>query len=273
MLQRKGCEYPSAQPTNFGGSDNYTGVRQVDLASGYTVEIFSGMSYIRNKARLIDIATELEAVVFKRDPDLSRQMMTRNMRVGEKTRDIEVPSVMLFRRKETSEDAYIGFSTQRIFVIRTSDTQKDVPLLYISTRAFKEGHRGLHLGRFAIQQAQVVHREATWLGHRTQSPAAARSVQESGVFMEGRLYPWDALYSTDHLAQQIMVELFMNVRINGSGVNWLTGVSIADYLESNGAYVPNPNHAPTMEIKRIMKEELKMKCRRGDSLYIVGQLR
>lgn len=241
------------------------GARTIDH-NGFAVEVHSGRSYVENLSFLQEVATNFAQTVWGQEA--ATIMMARAMKVVDPKKESEIPSAMLFRTK--TEDDYIGISLQRLFHVRT--TQGEIPLLYHVFRAFKDQYRGLHLGRYSVQQALVIHREARWYAHRTSSPAAAWSVHESGIFTPGRLHPWDSVYETDPSAQELMVGLFMRVRLNGTGVDWRTGVSKDDYLEPNRAYVPRLDHGPTMEFRRKMKE-FGMRLSQRDSLYVVGELR
>ncbi|KKQ60191.1 hypothetical protein A3B42_03225 [Candidatus Daviesbacteria bacterium RIFCSPLOWO2_01_FULL_38_10] len=233
---------------------------------GFAVDVYTGDSYVENLDSLRGIAINFATIVW--GEAAAKEMMERAMKVLDRRKESEIPSVMLFRTR--TEDEKIGISLQRLFHIRTSTG--DIPLLYHVFRAFEEQYRGLHLGRYSVQQALIIHQEARWYGHRTSNPVAAYSVRESGIFVPGRLHPWDGLYDIDPLAQEIMAGLFMRVRLNGRAVDWRTGVSRDDYLEPNRAYVSRPDHGPTMEFRRRMKD-FGMRLTQRDSQYVVGELK
>lgn len=235
--------------------------------NGFSVDVFSGRSYVENKDFIREVATQFAQGIW--GEEAAEVMMARATKVLDSKKESEIPSAMLFKTGG-GEEGYMGISLQRLFNVRT--TQGEIPLLYHIFRAFEDQYRGLHLGRYSVQQALVIHREARWYAHRTSSPVAAWSVHESGIFIPERLHPWDGLYDTDPLAQEIMIGLFMRVRLNGTAVDWKTGVSKDDYLAPNRAYVFRPDHSPTMEFRTRMKE-WGMRLTQRDSLYVVGKLR
>lgn len=262
--------------------NGYRGPISMDFSlgrkKGYTADIYSRATYEEKRDELNQIATELVVRSGLWTSRVAREMMARGIdaSAGHKT------SMIFFRKSDVEVGKYIGFTWQEIFPIPTNEGE--IPLLYLRLRAIEERHQGKHLGTAGVQLALLTHDDANWFAHRTQSPAAAWSVIRSGIFRERRLYPWDTLYGAkddsseevsrvNRLAQAIMVGLFMKVRVNGTGVEWSTGVSTNDYLESNMAYKPDLTHAPTMEIRRRMQEELGMDLQGRDSLYIVGQLK
>lgn len=243
------------------------GAISINLNNGVVVEIARGSSYRRNQDKLIELAIELDSK-WLHSKAASEVMMPRNMRVEGKVRDMEIPTIQLFRE----EGIPIGFTTARVFTMHNV-LGRETPLLYISNRAFDEQYRGMHLGRTSIQIARAIHEEARWMAHRTQSEVAVYSVLQADVYNPRRLFPWNAMYYTDLTAQKLMTDLFYAVHVNGQTVDMSTGVSVGDFIEPNRANIINPNHAPTVEIRRKMIEELGMDFERGDALYIVGELR
>lgn len=239
----------------------------IDLNNGVVDEIVRGSSYRKNQDKLIGLAIDLDSR-WLHSKAAAEVMMPKNMSVEGRVKDIEIPSIQLFRKEGTP----IGFTTARVFLMQTI-SGKETPLLYISNRAFDEQYRGMHLGRVSIQIARTVHGEARWMAHRTQSEVAAYSVLQADVYNPRRVFPWNARYYTDLTAQKLMTDLFYAVHVNGQTVDMSTGVSIGDYIEPNWVNRINPEHAPTVEIRRRMTEEFGMDFARGDSLYIVGELK
>lgn len=251
--------------------NGHRGPRTVDFnlgrKRGYSADIFYGASYNNRKDELVEIATDLTVRSGLWSLEIAREMTQR----GKDTVASQNTSMTFFRKSDVVSGKYIGFSWQEMLFIPT--IRGDIPVVYFRLRVFEEQHRRKHLGRIAVQLALVANPEATYLAHRTANPAAALSFMESGVFKEGRRFPWDAKFNTDSLVQQIMMGIFFRERVNGTEIDMVTGVCRADYPELNGAYVPDLNHAPTMEIRRRMQEEFGMIFSRGDSLYVVGELK
>lgn len=270
-FSREGHEVPLRDPRSDGATPvvPIPGAISLDLDKKFAVDLVSGKSYLNNLSTLIDIVTGIDTRVFRRDRALARIMMERNMEVRreEVRKEIQIPSVSLFRRKSPSDDTYIGFSTQRVCVIPT--TQGDIPLLYWTTRAFDEGYRDMEFGRKAVQIGRVTHRVARWGAHRTQVEIAVRSMQRSGVFKEGRFFPWDNLYSTDKLSRQLLNGLFDRVAINGVTVDQETGVSRDDYYESNVANRGVDVNHPSLAAIHRKFEEFGITGR--NSVYGVGE--
>lgn len=232
-------------------ANSIPGAISVDFDGEFGVDVVSGRSYLDNLSRLVGIATDIDARVFLRDHGLAHEMMKRNMEASreEIRKDVQIPSILLFKR----EDEYVGFASQRVYIIPT--IRGDVRLLYWTTRAFEEEYRGREFGRRAVQIGRVIHRDATWGAHRTQVEIAVRSMQGSGVFKKDRFFPWDALYSTDKLARQLLNGLFDRVAINGITVDQETGVSRDDYSASNKANEGvDVNHPSLVAIHRKFEE-------------------
>lgn len=244
----------------------------VDLNNKYAVDIVYGESYMVYQKGLIDLAARFDAGRFHNSLELAEKMMRRNMEAKESLTDVEIPSIMLFRKRGLRRDTLVGLATERVFLISTSN-EGVVPLLYVSNRVFSEPDRGLHLGRTAIQQAIVVHKEATWLAHRTNTEVAAYSLARSGVFQEKRLHPWDSPFDTDPVAQELLTGLWYRVRNNATQPpDIATGISIAEYDEQNTANVLRPDHVPTMEFRARMLAN-GMDFARKDAQYAIGKLK
>lgn len=257
----------------FENGNGHRGPAAVDFdlgrKGGYSADIFHGASYYQRKGTLAKIAIDLviEAGLFS--PDVARDIVTRGMEshAGQNT------SMILFRRKaDINNPHYVGFSWQEVFHIPTNEG--DIPLTYLRLRAFEKRHRRQHLGRAAVQLTKIMYKEAKYFAHRTQSPAAALSVMESGIFIPGRLLPWeggDEGYDEIPEMEQLKDEVFARVKINGQTINKY-GVSEGDYPEFNEAFEVDVNHPQTMALRRRMTEKYGMVFSRGDSLTIVGQL-
>lgn len=235
-----GREFKFHPKTGLLLAKSIPGAIPIDLDARFTVDIVSGRAYINEFPQLMELATVLDSKVFGRDMDLAERMMRKNMEVTREDarKDIQVPSILLFREKNPEGDVYVGFTTERVFIIPTR-VAGDVRFLYWSTRAFEEGFRGMKLGRKGVQISRATHlsqttqREPAWGGHRTMVEPAARSMMESGVYQLGRFSPYEVLYNKDILARQLLNGLFDRVALNGRTVDQRTGVSRNDYYEPN----------------------------------------
>lgn len=248
------------------------GTRKIRLPdTPYSAEVYQNGSYLKYLEDLINVVADLKAKVFMMDPKNARDMIEKHMRVDPSlVTDLEIPSVTLF--SHDSSPGYIGYATQRIFPIYTT-TQGTIPLLSV-TRTITEEHQRHHLGRFAVHLSLIANPEATWLGFRTQSPAAVRSMMEARVFRKGGLFPWEARYTSesDLHAHQLMMGHYYRIRKLGATPKIDTGVSIHDYEEENKAYKPDTTHIGTMQLREMMESRFRMDFKRGDSIYTVGEL-
>lgn len=241
------------------------GARHIDH-NGYIIDVVQGRSYAENKDAFIEIATPIQAGVFEREIELAREFMIQNLPDDEEgTRGIV--SFMLARPREANPCEYVGYAIEREIPIVTS--QGDVNLLYMA-RTIKEEHRRKGLGRFFAQEALALHNRVGMVGIRTQNPASVWSLIEAGIVREGELFPFEQDYKKDPLAQEVMVGLFFRIRRFGTRVDWYTGVSPGDIGRANPAYIPDLDHAPTMNILRRMKGEFRMNFERGDSMVVVS---
>lgn len=234
------------------------------------VQIFSRSSFLDNKDFLVAITAEFMHSELGWSPKVALKIIKGGLEVADDDLENEsrIPSVILFGR----EGVYIGVSAQRCIEIYSRQLG-NIPFLQHLFRAFREGYRGEHRGRFVVQQARVIHPEAEYYGHRTQSAPALYANLQSGIFVPGRYYPLETLFDTDLLVQELMVGYFMHARVNGKAVDWSTGVSKDDFPEPNKSYLPRPDHTPTMAIFERMQKEFGMTFPGRDSLHAVGKLR
>lgn len=258
----------SKEMQNGGGEREPRGPTTVDLPGiGYSADIYHKASYV--DARVV-LAQKAEILIVRAglfSPEVARLMVAKGLE-GSTPQNT---SWIGFRKLGASIGNYDGLSWQEQLKIPTF--QGTEQLLYLKLRAFEPEAQRKHLGRTAIQLALNAHPDVRYLAHRTASPAAVRSFVESGVFKEGQRFPYDTPFSNDPLAPHLLLWLYSKYHINGRIPNLKTGVSIADYIEPNKAYVPDPTHAPTKEIHRWMVEKLKMNFQRGDSLMEIGELK
>ncbi len=252
---------------NGNGSSRHRGPTTVDLGTGYSAEIFYRSSYISQKEKLAHITEGLVVSSGLFSPSIARHLVS----TGLEKSDPNNTSWIGFRKTDEPFGKYKGLAWQEELSIPTVEGEKIV--LYMKLRAFEKDAQRHHLGRTAIQLVLNTHIDSQILAHRTASPAAALSWLESGVFEPGRRLPRDLPFDKDPVAPQILMWLWTKYHINGRVPNFRTGVSIGDYPEQNGAYEPDPTHAPTMEICRWMTGKLGMNFRRGDSLMQIADLR
>jgi len=247
--------------------------------NNYVLEAYSGPSYLAKKdwldARVLDLTVRSGRWS---SADIAEEMVRRGsvVRANSKANKIYSPSIILFRLKDKlsdEPDAYVGFSKQCLRRIHTT-IAGEVQLFHLQARAILEGHRGVGLGRFAIQQGRLLYNEATHFGQRSASAIAFQSaLGTQGIFREGRRAPWDLRFDEDFLLEEIVTNWFFQIRAYGRTLDMSTGVSIGDYPEGNRTDLPRLDHAPTMELRRRMQEEFGMVFSRGDSLNGVYEFR
>lgn len=241
----------------------------------YISEVYSGPAFLVRKNELYSVALDI-TIRSERwsNPELAEEMVRRGAETRSRSGVNRVlsPSMILFREKDAQPGVYVGFSKQCLRRIHTS--YGEIPLFHLQARAILEEHRGVGLGRLAIQQGRLLYNEAAWFAQRSASAIAFWSaLGTQGLFREGSRYPWDAPYPTNFLAQEIVVGLFFQIRANGLTMDMSTGVSVADYPEGNQTDIPRLDHGPTMELRRKMQEEFGMVFPRGDSMNGVYQFR
>lgn len=241
----------------------FKGARSIDH-DGYTIVILQGSSYIDNKEAFLEIATPLQAEAFHRDPVLARRFLEENLAEDKETAQGKA-TLMLIRPLNESIQGYVGYGMHREISIPTSKANLNV--LY-GARTIRKDHRRKHIGRFVSQEALVLHRDVDMVGYRTNNPASIWSNNE--VIQRGEHFPFDKLFTADPLVQEVMLGLWWRVKRFGTQVDWVTGVSKGDLGVEEPAYEPDPNHAPTMRILRIMEGKLKMNLARGDSVIALG---
>lgn len=252
---------------------------------GYSADIYSGVSFEQKKTWLTKQTIDLSVRSGLWTHETARKMVEIGMEEGV-ARD---PSMIFFRRSlDPIGTRYIGVCWQEIYdipIVRGS-AMEEISTLYIRLRAFDRLHRRRQLGRTAVQLAvAMAPEEIEVIAHRTGSEIPAWAFMQtgvteenpSGIFVPGELYPWDKWritpaeklgYRVNPVMQQVMVALHFRVRVNGEEVDMTTGVSKHDYPEANKANDLDPTHAPTMKLRRIMREDFGMEEK--DSILACG---
>lgn len=239
--------------------------------NGDEILVYSGRSFLDHRDSLVTLTSGFMSTELGWSLPVALRTIDRGLTVTEADRANPklIPSVVVFTRG----GEIIGVSVQRYIDIDT-DIAGPVPFLQHLLRAFKERYRGRGRGRFSVQLAQTLHDDAEYYGHRTHNPIALYANQKSEIFVPGGYLPPDALYNTNPKSQEIMVRYYLRTRVNTTGsVDFTTGVSKEDFPEPNMSYLPNPKHAPTMELLRRMQEEWGMEFPGRDALHAVGRLR
>lgn len=249
------------------GNGYQRGPTTIDLTgTGYSADIYYKGSYITERLSLAQKTEVLIAKAHLWTPEVAKQIVT----AGLAKSNPQNTSWIGFRKSDALKGEYIGAAWQEEIFVPTFEGGRH--LLYMKLRVFEPDDQGHYLGRTAIQLAVSVYPGADCLAHRSGNPRAVRSWLESGVFREGRRFPYDLTFDKEPELQQILFWIYRQFHIRGRTPNLLTGVSIGDYIEPNGAYVPDPRHESTMKIHRWMTEKLRMKFERGDALYEIGEL-
>jgi hypothetical protein len=244
------------------------GIKTVDIVAKrgrrFKADIIRGKPAQEQRGSFQEAALDLEPLVFNRvDPELSRKIVNRKFDLTEiDPENPEGTTIMWYRRFNAAIGDWMGYSIQQEVLIKTSFGT--IPVTLWISRGFAEGYRGLGLGTFDIQYGNALHSRSKAIVHRTQSPASIYSVMKA--FKEEDYYPWRNTYASSRLAREISNGAFYLVSEDGLNPPDHRGVAIAD-LTPNLAYVPDPDHTETMEIRRIMLEVDKVKLERGDAYY------
>ncbi len=260
------------------------GAKRLDLNEKYAIDMVYGSEYRDNVEELIKIAVDFDVGKLHPTRPLAEKMVRRAMEMPERVtnQELETPSAQFFIEKDPDDPndpakgKLVGLSTEQVFLIHTT-VAGIVPFLYLSKRIFISEARGLHLGRIAIQQGRVIHREATWGGHRTNTDIAGYSFANAGSFEEGRLYPYDSLADGDPLSQELVSGLWWRVRINApQPPNISTFIAQAEYDVQNTANLETPPHVRVTQEFLDFRERLKsygFRPERRDAIYGIGKFR
>lgn len=256
--------YSSSNPGN-----GHRGPVTLDLGIGYSADTYYKTSYVAELPYLAEITEELvvKANLWPREVAQERIATIIGQTDPQKT------SWIGFRKSDAPRGQYEGAAWQDILKIPTF--RRDSRLLFMRLRVFIPEAQRKHMGRTAMPLSLNTHSEdePTHMGHRTGSPAAGYAWLEAPVFRPGRRSPYDRSYNKDTTALMLMIGVYELTHIHGRFPNLSTGVSIGEFSGPNMAYIPDPNHAPTMKIYKWMVEKLKMNFERGDVLTQIGELK
>ncbi len=265
-VSRKSDVIPPSHNPGIG----HRGPITLDLGgTDYSADIYYKTPYIAEKDELVRITEGLIVKSGLWNPDVAKG---RILAIVERS-DPRKTSWIGFRKSDTPRGQYEGATWQEILPIPT--VRGDKKPLFMILRVFIQEAQGKHMGRISMPLALNTHYEdePTHIVHRTGSPAAVRAWLESGVFKPKRRFPRDLSFMEDPLAIMLLIGIYELTHVNGRFPNLSTGISIGEYSGPNTAYIPDPNHAPTMEIRQWMVEKLKMNFLRGDALTEIGELK
>lgn len=251
------------------------GSKAIDF-NGYVVYVVQGDLYVKNRETLVETISDIKSEVYLEDRNIVKADIDKDLvplydlqtPPADRLEAIERRATIMLAAEHKNPYVFIGAATAREVAIRTWQGYED---LLWETRAVKEGHRRLGLGKFFFQETLAFHHQANMIAIRTQSPAAIWSAREAGVFQEGRLFPLDVRYGKDPRMQEVMMQLYYRFRRNALVPPYPdTGVVRGEYLKENIAYELDEEHAPTKEIYDRMVGEFKMNFQKGDAMYLVG---
>lgn len=252
--------------------------RTIDFNGGFSADFLRGEGIRNQRDILIETATCIDARTFGKELDEARRCVEGRFAFADVyAADVNSTSMVLYRHSDTLQgkiDGYHGYSFQQELEMRIG--RETLPVLFWVIRAFEEDFRDHGLGRIDIQQGLIRHEKTKAILHRTIVPPAAWSVIQSGVVNDRLYYPWLSPYGKARdpqslLAQQIMYGGYFILRDAGIAKaklppNGTTGVAIADETP-NLAYVPKPEHKPTMDLLKFITDTLKAVPKRGDRVY------
>jgi len=241
---------------------------------GDQIIVYQRGSFLDHREKLIALTADFMSQELGWSNENALKTMQKGLSLPSNTVQIDeslIPSVMVFDRN----GEVIGVSAQRLIHLDTAIGS--VPFLQHLLRAFIPDYRGQGRGTFSVQEAQIIHPQAEFYGHRTQSAAAIQANRHSGIFLPGRYFPIDALYSTDSVMQEVMAAYYVKARANKTGwVDGRTGVSKDDFPQPNESYLPpepEEQHPDTWLMFMRMQKVWKMRFPSRDVLHGVGQLK
>lgn len=268
-------------PTDKRSGNGQRGPAEWDIrGTGYIADIFNKDPYKRDQDYL---ANQGELLVVKANlwaPEVARGRIRAIMAMV----DPDNTSWIGFRKKGTPQGEYSGFAWQTELSIPVPGGS--MRLLWMFIRAFEPEAQAKHLGRAAMSISLVSHPDATDIGHRTGSAAAIRSWLMAPIFSPNSRAPFEVYFHEVPRYKIALPVIYELTHINGQPPDPRTGVSIGEYTEANRAFIPKPNHRPTMEILEWMKapvdrEVIVLGKRRaglgmdlpgGDALFEMGAL-
>lgn len=207
---------------------------------------------------LADFATHLSAEVFGMErKDVAREVMF-NMNTG--------GSMIIATLIDTKEA--VGYSTQR--VLEPTIYGSRVRVMYTSTRAIKKAHEGNGVGPATLQYAFSMHDAPDVLGGRTGMAPAVDVYYKSDLIAEGKLYPFDRLYSESSTMQDILRYVASQTK-ERRPVDESTGLMEGVYdKDSENLYDPEKASPRVREIRERMISEFRLNPANGDALIVLG---
>lgn len=222
---------------------------------------------LENRTKWVDRITPLYVDIFHRESRISRKIVEANLNHGELNNGettVLIPKVLT-----DPEGKPIGFAILSKMVLR------ERRILYVS-RAVLPDYEARGMGEFFITKGidmQPDDEAIDMVVLKTQSPASVWSMKKSERI--GNVYPFDKTYDTNRVVQDVLLETYSRVRRYPTALNIRTGLSEAELKEEgmNLAYHPHYNHKPTMKIFDKMVYEFGMNILRGDTVYVVGEVK
>ncbi|MBU1031413.1 hypothetical protein KKE03_00595 [Patescibacteria group bacterium] len=250
------------------GCSRSRGPTTIDLTgTGYSADTYNKASYITEEKELAHKTKILIARAQLWTPSVADKIVEQ----GLKQSDSDYTSWIGFRKSDSPVGEYEGAAWQEEVVIPT--TKGSRRFLWMKLRVFAPEAQGLHFGRTSMQLSLSAHPEVDSIGHRSGSARAVRAWLESDVFQTGRRFPRDITFEQDPAVAQMLLWIWETYRTDGEMPSMITGVSKYDYPEPNGADPVDEKYTGTMETRKWMKEVLKMKFKKGDALYEIGELK
>lgn len=227
----------------------------IDLPGlGYSADIYMGGAYREKELELVGKLKLIIAEAKVWTPDVAERMVED----ARATCNPDNASMICFRKSTdpTEIESYRGLTWQEIEDIPTSRGSHRT--VWMKFRVLDPESQGLHLGRWAMQEAISLYLElgVDSISHKSGSKRAVHAFNESNAFKNGCRYPKDRGFDQEAQMAQVLLWLWDRHQIHGEMPSLTSGVSINDYEEPNGADPINDEKYPNIKPTRGWLESI-----------------
>lgn len=262
------------------------GASRLDVDSQFALDIVSGRAFRKYQPELLSLAIAFDVGRLHPTRPLAEKMMSAKMVIPANPTDLdlETPSIMFLVEKTSTGDNLKGLATQQTYIFDLQELGR-IPFFYTSVRILGREVRGgvetrggntIHFGRLFIQQGRLLNLYATWGGHRSNSLVASDSYAHTGIFEEGKLFPWDRPFNESSIARRLLLRVWERVgNRDTQAPNVITGRCIDDYDEPNMENPIRPEEFLSDRFKQFREKWYANGHVDGsrDSQYALGELK
>lgn len=262
------------------------GADMIHIGNGLDIGVVHGDTYFENKAKYVEIATNLWAEAMERDEEEQRKLIMENTAQETDSEFVRDRASFVFF---LHGNKVVAGGMHRILEVASTREHGSISAVF-GTRVVAEGYRGgkkgFHIGQCLTEFGVALAKKPEYLLWRGQSAISARSIDKAGLIVPGMHLPFDHTFAREDgdneelypdsklkLMREVRDKLFHDIARDGQFVHWATSVSIGDLGRRNPNYDPEQDtHRSTVPYKRRMKT-LGVDWERGDSVVALGELR